>query len=230
MSDKPKISIIIPVYNEEKLIAGTLADLGSTGCELIVADGGSVDNTAALAEEKGARVISSEPGRGRQLNRGAEEAGGEILFFLHADTLPPPGFQYLIINTLAKKDIMAGFFSLGINAEGFSFRLLEKGAALRSSCLNMPYGDQGMFLTKKRFNEVGGFPETEIMEDVRFVKKLAGKGKIELLPEKVSTSGRRWSERGLVRVTVVNQLLLCGFFLGVPARFLARFYYGRKDI
>ncbi len=230
MKTLPRISIIIPALNEELLIRETLSSLRLQDCELIMVDGGSMDNTVGLACEKGARVLSSEPGRGRQLNKGAAAARGEILLFLHADTTLPQNFQPLVTGALKRKGAVAGAFRLGIDAGGARFRLLEKGAALRSLVLGLPYGDQAIFLRRETFEEIGGFPEQEIMEDVSLVRKLAEKGKIEILPESVLTSGRRWHKRGVAVTTLLNQLLLCGFFLGLSPRFLARCYYGRKHI
>lgn len=230
MTANPLISIIIPAKNEERVIAGTLAGLDRRGCELIVVDGGSSDHTVSLAEKSGAKVLIAGSGRGRQLNLGAEKAEGEILLFLHADTMLPRDFQSRVIRTVKKKGVAAGAFSLGIRGEGLKYRLLEKGIELRSQILGLPYGDQAVFLGREIFFEVGGYPDLPIMEDVGLIKKLRGKGEINLLGEKVLTSGRRWRKHGVVKVTVINQLLLWAFLLGLSPRFLFRCYYGGKEI
>lgn len=216
--------------NEERVIATTLAGLDRRGCELIVVDGGSSDHTVSFAEKCGATVLISKPGRGRQLNMGAEKAKGGILLFLHADTMLPRDFQSPVISTIKEDGVAAGAFRLGIQAEGWRYRLLEKGIELRSQILGLPYGDQAVFLHRETFLEVGGYPDLPIMEDVGLIKKLRGKGKINLLTEKVLTSGRRWQKHGVVKVTVVNQLLLWAFLLGLPPSFLFRCYYGGKEI
>jgi rSAM/selenodomain-associated transferase 2 len=227
----PFISIIIPTLNEEKNLAHTLQPLRNiNGCEVIIVDGGSSDGTVSLAREAGCRTIDSSRGRGRQMNTGAGAATAEILLFLHADTVLPANFEQLILQTLARQDIVAGAFSLGFDSQANSLACIAWGANLRSRFLHLPYGDQALFTSRTCFHAVGGFPEMEIMEDFVFVKRIRKKGRIAILPEKVITSARRWQNLGILRTTLINQLILCSHGLGVPPATLARWYQRMRGL
>ena len=220
-----KISIIIPVLNEAAIIEDTLCQLRlSSEEEVIVVDGGSRDRTVPLAQAQEAKVICTAPGRAHQMNRGAAVATGEILLFLHADTRLPPNYATLVRDALAAPKTVAGAFQLRIDGQGRSLRLVEKMVNGRSHFLNLPYGDQAIFLKADLFEEMGGFTNLPIMEDFAFVKRLQQRGRIKILPAAVITSGRRWQKLGVFRTTVVNQLIIIGYFLGVPLATLARWY------
>jgi rSAM/selenodomain-associated transferase 2 len=228
MSTDPKtslISVIIPTLNEEATLAETLARLhGIDGLEVIVADGGSKDRTIALAEEAGAMVLSSRPGRGQQQNSGAATATGDILLFLHADTILPDGFPAMIRNSLDLAGVAAGAFSLAIDLPGITIKFIEKMANWRSRWLQLPYGDQALFVKADTFQQAGGFPEIEIMEDFALLRVLGKTGKIMIRPEKVLTSGRRWQKLGVLRTTLINQAMIIGYFLGRSPTSLASWY------
>ncbi|NTV13331.1 MAG: glycosyltransferase family 2 protein [Desulfobulbaceae bacterium] len=230
MSIAPKISsisVIIPTWNEAANLPATLAALGrADAVEIIVADGGSSDATVALAQAAGLRLVLTPPGRARQQNAGAAGASGEILLFLHADTLLPAGFAEEIRACLNQPGVVAGAFHLGIAGEGWGLRLVERLANWRSRWLQMPYGDQGLFLRRESFVGLGGFPEQEIMEDFALVRRLRQLGRVELLALPVLTSARRWQKLGVIRTTLLNQLLLLGYFLGVAPARLAGWYRG----
>jgi len=219
------ISIIIPALNEAAAIVRTLARLeGVKNLEAIVVDGGSTDGTAALAVSRGARVIQSKPGKAVQMNTGAKAAAGNILVFLHADTLLPENFSHQIVSALNQNGAVAGAFRLTINSTRAGIRFIERMANLRSRLLQLPYGDQALFMGKVLFEEIGGFPELPIMEDFILIRRLKHKGKIVLLPESVMTSPRRWLHFGIFKTWLINQLIIIAYYLGVSPEKLNRWY------
>jgi rSAM/selenodomain-associated transferase 2 len=217
------ISIIIPTLNEAQHIS-ILQPLLKTGTEIIVVDGGSTDDTVKLARGLGFRVETCSGGRGAQLNFGAHCATSPILLFLHADTLLPQGFKQMVTACLANPDIILGAFRLQVEGADWLLKGIIEIANLRSQLLQLPYGDQAFFLRKENFNLLGGFPELPIMEDYVFVRQTKKMGKVITLPQKVTTSGRRWQRMGPLRTTLMNQLIICAYYLGVPAQTLALFY------
>jgi rSAM/selenodomain-associated transferase 2 len=224
-----KISIIIPVLNEAIQIQKNLFKLlKETDIEIIVVDGGSQDRTVNLVKELGIKVIiASQAGRANQMNSGAAAATGDILLFVHIDTQLPIAYPEIIKQTLMQPQIIAGAFELAIESPQKSLRLVEKMVNLRSRFFSLPYGDQAIFLKASVFNEIGGFANLPIMEDFELVQRLKKKGKIALAPAKVITSGRRWQKLGVVKTTLINQLIILGYYLGISPTKLARFY-GRK--
>jgi rSAM/selenodomain-associated transferase 2 len=223
------ISIIIPALNEQQVLGATLARLqNQADCEQIVVDGGSSDATVALARAAGCRVLECPRGRGRQMNAGAAAASGRVLLFVHADTLLPANFKQVILTALTHPGIAGGAFSLGIDSTARSLAAIALFANLRSRLFQLPYGDQALFTTSRTFAGVGGFPEMAIMEDFVFVKRLQEHGKIVILPDRAITSARRWQNRGVIRTTLINQLIVCGHALGVPPETLAAWYRGRR--
>lgn len=219
-----RISIIIPVLNEVNTIKQTLASLkNASSVEIIVVDGGSKDETIAVAKSFGVEVISSDLGRATQMNMGAKVATGDILLFLHADTRIAPNFDILIRQALAG-DFIAGAFELKIDANLPGIRLIEKMVNLRSHLFSLPYGDQAIFISSKVFHQIGGFPNLPIMEDFVFIRQLKKLGKINIIPQPVITSGRRWQKLGVIKTTLINQLIIIGYFLGVSPDQLARWY------
>ncbi|MCF4967060.1 TIGR04283 family arsenosugar biosynthesis glycosyltransferase [Nostoc sp. CMAA1605] len=215
-----KISIIIPTLNEAGNIKQTIATTQpSTNIEIIVVDAGSQDDTVAIAESLGVKVILSTPGRAVQMNTGAAVASGEILLFLHADTRLPPGFDDMIRTSLQQVGVRAGAFTLQIDASPFALRLVEWGVKWRSHFWQMPYGDQAIFITKAVFQEIGCFPELPIMEDFELMRRLKHQGKIVILATPVITSARRWLQKGILQTTLINQIMIIGYLFGVaPAR------------
>jgi rSAM/selenodomain-associated transferase 2 len=228
------ISIIIPTLNEEQVLGKTLCRLqnakNSANCELIIVDGGSSDATLSIAQKAGCKTISSPRGRGRQMNSGAAAAMGEVLLFLHADTLLPDNFPGLILNATNQPGIAAGAFSLAIDSPSKVLATIACLANLRSRRLRLPYGDQALFTTRTMFAAIGGFPEIEIMEDFVFIQKIKKIGKIVILPERATTSARRWQNMGIIRTTLINQLIVCGYSLGVPPVKLAGWYRRLRGI
>ncbi|MBL9190152.1 MAG: TIGR04283 family arsenosugar biosynthesis glycosyltransferase [Opitutaceae bacterium] len=221
------VSVVIPALNEEETLPVTLAAVRAGGpFEIIVVDGGSRDRTLAVARAHEAIGLSAEGGRASQLNAGAAAAVGEFLLFLHADTLPPPGYADIVRATLARPGVAAGAFAFAITGEFSGRRLIEAGANWRARRLGLPYGDQGLFLRRDAFEGLGGFPVQSIMEDYAMVRRLKSRGDIVVTPEAALTSGRRWRERGAIQTMAINQLVLAGYALGVAPARLARWYRG----
>lgn len=220
-----KISIIIPVLNEAKNLASVLASTQpSENVEAIVVDGGSEDDTVEIAQAWGVKVLSAPAGRAQQMNRGAAAATGQILLFLHADTRLPVGFDKLIRATLAQPRVIAGAFALRIDASLWSLRLIEIGVNWRSRYLQMPYGDQAIFLTAAVFHQIGRFPEFPMMEDFEMMRRLRRCGRIAIVEEPVLTSGRRWLQKGVCQTTLINQLAIVSYLIGISPEQIVRWY------
>lgn len=218
-----KISIIIPVLNEAKAIAQTINQAqNATAVEIIVVDGGSTDGSIEAAS--GVKIISAPVGRAIQMNAGAATANGDILLFLHADTLLPVGFDTWVRQILAQPGIIAGAFQLKIDGTTPGLRLVEKMVNLRSRYFQMPYGDQAIFLKTTTFQQLGGFPNQPIMEDFELIRRLQQQGKIALSPLPVLTSARRWQKLGILKTTLINQIVIIAYFLGVSPDRLASWY------
>ncbi|MDH4320677.1 MAG: TIGR04283 family arsenosugar biosynthesis glycosyltransferase [Desulfobulbaceae bacterium] len=229
MSIDPKtsvISVVIPTLNAADGLAAALAlVVGEPGVEVVLVDGGSRDETVAIAKARGVRVLDSAPGRGRQMNAGAAVTCGDILLFLHGDTVLPAGFAALVRETLARPEVAAGAFRLSFaRPTGLALGMVAWGANLRSRWFGRPYGDQALFVRRELFTALGGFPELPIMEDVVLVSNLRRHGRIVTRPEEVVTSARRWQREGVWRHTLRNQLILFGFYLGVAGERLAGWY------
>jgi rSAM/selenodomain-associated transferase 2 len=225
------LSVIIPVLNEAANLPKTLATIQTATkldiMEIIVVDGGSQDDSVAVATSLGAKVIASQPGRAHQMNRGAEIATGEVLLFLHGDTRLSPGFDSLIQQTLAQPRVVAGAFELKIEGAGIGLRLVEWGVQWRSRLFQLPYGDQALFLPASVFRKIGGFPELPIMEDFEFVQRLKQLGKVAIAPLPVFTCDRRWQKLGVVRTTLLNQWVILAYFAGISPEQIRRWYRGK---
>ncbi|MBD2604452.1 TIGR04283 family arsenosugar biosynthesis glycosyltransferase [Scytonema hofmannii FACHB-248] len=227
--DGAKISIIIPVLNEAENIRQAIACTQlSTNIEVIVVDGGSQDDTNKIASDLKVTIISSLPGRAVQMNKGATLAKGDILLFLHADTRLPTGFDVMIRTALQPTGTVAGAFALRIDAEMVSLRLVEWGVNMRSRFWQMPYGDQAIFLTKQTFNKIGNFPELPFMEDFEIMRRLKRIGRITIIPVPVITSARRWLQKGIWKTTLINQIIIIAYLLGIPPQRLIRWYRQKK--
>jgi len=225
------ISIIVPALNEAQNIPATLAGLQNCGeVEIIVVDGGSHDRTAAIAASLGARVITTAPCRSLQMNAGAAAARGEVLLFLHADTRLPKDFIPSVMTAVSRKGFCAGAFALRIDSPLRALRFIEHMANLRARCLQLPYGDQALFMRRETFNAVGGFPQLPIMEDFELLRRLKRRGKIVLLPQAVLTSPRRWLKIGILKTWLINQTIVLAYCLGVAPQRLERWYSRKKGI
>ncbi len=222
-SPTPRVSFVIPALDEAERLPGLLADLRSfpLAHEVIVADGGSADGTAARAAALGARVLAAPRGRGRQLRAGATAAGAPVLCFLHADMR----LDAAALEALARAAAAGGAWALRLRiaAPGWRFRLVELGANLRARA-GLPYGDQALLLPRALYQAAGGYPDVPLMEDVALVRALRRHGGVRLLSAAVAASPRRWCKDGVLRRTLRNWALVSAYLLGVPPERLARHY------
>ncbi|MBW4656065.1 MAG: TIGR04283 family arsenosugar biosynthesis glycosyltransferase [Kaiparowitsia implicata GSE-PSE-MK54-09C] len=224
-----QISVIIPVLNEASSIGDRLRELSATPeVEVIVVDGGSQDDTVAVAESFGPNVLHTHPGRAHQMNIGAAAASGGILLFLHADTQLPPQFADWVRAVLAEPGVVAGAFELAVAGQQTGLRWVEWGVKWRSRLLQMPYGDQAIFLRQSEFIAAGGFPQLPMMEDYALVQQLRQRGRVAIAPATVVTSSRRWARLGVLRTTLLNQLIIMGYHLGVSPETLLRWYHRKS--
>ncbi len=215
-----RISVIIPTFNEADEIDRAVASaLQPRGVEVLVVDGASTDGTIEIARRLGGRILQAERGRAAQMNAGAQAARGDVLLFLHADTRLPSGFEEAVQALMAERRIAAGAFRLVIDAPSAALRLIAAAANWRARRLQMPYGDQAIFLSSELFRSLGGYADLPFMEDFEFVRRLRRHGRIEVLSEPVLTSARRWRQVGTWRTTLINQLAIAAYFAGVsPSR------------
>ena len=220
---KRLISAIIPARNEEKLISQSVDRLRrSLVHEVIVADGGSSDLTVSTARAHGAKVVHSPPGRGIQMNCGAQAAAGDVLLFVHADTALPQDLDRYIQTALAQRHTVAGAFRLRIDDGRRAFRVIERYANWRSRWRQMPYGDQAIFLSSNMFIDIGRYRDMAAMEDLDLVRRLRRAGRIVTVAADAMTSARRWQRDGIWRTTMINQVCILGYRLGIcPTRIAA---------
>lgn len=225
-SDIYKISVIIPVINEEKNLIKLFSNLvQKQEIEFIFVDGGSNDNTVNLIKKAGFKVILSPIlRRSYQMNLGAKKAQGKILLFLHGDTILPDNYDQVIINTVQKNNFIAGAFKLKIDNHKPLFRFIETLINWRSQYLSLPYGDQGIFIPKQIFDGINGYKDLAIMEDFDLIKRVKKIGKIYIVNASVITSARRWEKVGIVKTTLINQLIIMGYYLKIKPEKLALFY------
>ena len=220
------ISVVIPTLNEASILGSALDTVReSENVEIIVADGGSEDETMEVAGAHNVRRLRVPACRSAQMNAGAKEARGEILLFLHADTRLPENWANLVRMELDKPGVAGGAFGLALDENPRWSRIIEGLANMRSRWLHMPYGDQAIFIGSDLFHLMGGFEEMPIMEDFEFMRRLRKRGRISIIPEPAVTSARRWRESGIWWTTAVNQAVIIGYFLGVSPRLLARLYH-----
>ena len=221
-TDQPIISVIIPALNEEKGVREAIASATSAvGVQVIVADGGSTDGTVRIARACGVSVVTGQAGRALQMNAAAATARGSILLFLHADTQLPKHFDQAVRSTLGRTGVVAGAFRLAIDAPRPALRWMEIAANLRSRLLQLPYGDQAIFVRTDTFERMRGFAAVPAMEDYEFICRLRRIGRVGLCPNTVKTSARRWLTQGVWRTAVVHQLMVAGYHLGVSPDRLA---------
>jgi len=207
-----KISEIMPVLYEEKGLEKKLRSLNLTESEeLIVVDGGSSDRTVEIASNFTELVYCTQSGRARQMNLGARKAVGDILLFLHADCILPEHAFQIIRATLSRNNTVAGAFDLSIDSPSLCFRVIERWANIRSRITRTPYGDQGIFIIKDTFEELGGYADIPIMEDIEIVRRLNKKGGMALIRQRIKASPRRWQKEGLFYTSVRNWALALAY-------------------
>jgi rSAM/selenodomain-associated transferase 2 len=220
----PSLSVVIPALDAAASLQATLASLGDVG-EIIVVDGGSRDDTVALAERGGARVVRAERGRGRQLAAGAAVARGDWLLFLHADTRLQTGWLPEVQAAIADQAnrMRAAVFQFGLDDAAPQARRLERLVALRCALFALPYGDQGLLIHRAFYDALGGFRPIPLMEDVDMVRRI-GRRRLVMLQSTALTSAARWQRDGWLRRSARNLTCLTLFGLGVPAARIARIY------
>jgi rSAM/selenodomain-associated transferase 2 len=218
------LSVIIPTLNEESCLAETLCHLRERRPhEILVVDGGSSDATCAIAS-RDAILLQGPRGRAAQMNHGARNASGEGLLFLHADCWLEERALEAAAACLQRRGVAAGCFRMRVNATGLVYRSIDAAATARVRLTGLVYGDQGLFLTRRQFEEVGGFPPVRLMEDVLISKELRRRGRIEVASRRIFVSPRRWHHQGAIRQTLRNWTLTALAAGGVDPDRLAAFY------
>lgn len=225
-----RISIVIPTLNAAEALQCSLPPLAAFGVldlirEVILADGGSTDKTAAIAEAAGARMVAADPGRGPQLVVGAESAGGDWLLFLHADTALSPGWDDVVRGFIADPGNIrrAACFRLAFDDSRLGARRIAWLANLRSRVLGLPYGDQGLLISRAFYRALGGFRPISLMEDVDLARRV-GWRRLTMLKAVATTSAARYRRDGFWLRPARNLFCLALWFLGVPPRTIARLY------
>lgn len=225
-----KISAVIPVFNESETLPAMLESLAAFPglFEIVLVDGGSTDGTrAAIAASlpPKARLVSSERGRGHQLNAGAKAAHGDVLLFLHADTRLPPDAMQRIEEALSGPTLAGGGFRMRfLDERPRILRLVEAGINFRTRLFRDPTGDQAIFCRQTAFAAIGGFAAWPLFEDVDFMRRLRGYGPCRIVPSPVRTSARRYIAWGVVRTVLYMGALRVGYWLGISPARLNRWY------
>jgi len=220
-----RVSVIIPVLNEEKSIGSTIAALNALAPhEVIVVDGGSGDRTCRISVEAGAKALMTGPGRARQMNRGALEATGDVLLFLHADTRLPTSALRDIAAALNDARYVGGRFDVELDSDRWLLKVVGFMISLRSRLSKVGTGDQAIFVRREMFAELGGFPDMPLMEDIAFCRMLKRAGEVACLKSKVVTSARRWETDGVWRTIFRMWTLKLLYLAGVPPARLKQFY------
>jgi rSAM/selenodomain-associated transferase 2 len=216
------ISVVIPTLDEAACIAGSVGSVIGPGIEVIVVDGGSRDETRRLAQDAGARVLTSERGRARQLRMGGENTTGDVVLFLHADTRLESGWQEAIRQALSDPECAGGAFTFRFAERGARERWIELGVALRIALFRLPYGDQALFVRRSVLERMGGIPIVPMMEDLDLVRAIKHAGRLKILRPKAITSSRRYERAGGLRTVVLHQWALLAWWLGLDRGRLAK--------
>lgn len=218
-----RLAVILPTLDEAATIASVVARARLEADEVVVSDGGSRDATRSLAVESGAVVVLSPPGRGAQLRCGVEHSSAEILLFLHADTLLPPGAGPLVRRAI-ERGAVGGGFAMRWDDPGLLFRVGERWINLRTRLTAAPLGDQAQFATRHAYEAAGGFPDWPLLEDLRFIRRLRRQGRLAMLRPPVVSSARRFRRLGIARALAINWTIFALYALGISPHRLARLY------
>lgn len=227
------ISVIIPTLNAESGLAAAMSALVPATVdglvrEVIVVDGGSTDRTLKIADQAGARIVKTGPGRGGQLQGGAAAARFPWLLFLHADTVLEPGWEREVGALIERIEVgqrteTAAAFRFALDDTGFLPRLIEWGVATRCTVLRLPYGDQGLVIPRRLYEQVGGYKDMPLMEDVDIVRRL-GRRRTLILRSSAVTSAVRYRRDGYAMRVSRNLLCLVLYYLRVSPQTIARLY------
>jgi rSAM/selenodomain-associated transferase 2 len=229
------ISAIIPTLNEERIIMATVAHTAALGFdELIVVDGGSLDQTPVLVEsyrrrtqspaQSPVRLMTAPCGRARQMNEGAKASRGEILLFLHADTQLPDDAKTMIETTLADQRMVGGRFDVRFDRPSMWGTIISRMMSWRSRLSGIATGDQALFVRRHIFEQIGGFADMPLMEDIDFSRRLKRTGATAALTATVTTSFRRWERQGPLRTILLMWALRFLYWVGVRSHTLSRWY------
>lgn len=225
-----RVSIIIPTLDAAEALHRSLPPLAGFAAldlirEVIVADGGSADETPAIAEATGARFVQAEKGRGMQLAAGADAARGDWLLFLHADTVLQPGWDRAVRDFIGEDGNLrrAGYFRFALDDGRPGARRVQWLANLRARVLGLPYGDQGLLISRGLYRHLGGFRPLALMEDVDLARRI-GRGRLRMLAAVAVTSAERYRRGGFWRRPMRNQFCLFLWFIGVPLERIMRIY------
>jgi hypothetical protein len=226
------VSVVIPTLEAADRIGPCLGALGEALMhgvihEVIIADGGSTDGISGIGEAVGARVVTAPPGRGTQLAAGARAARGRWLLFLHADTVLSPGWGAAVLDHIQRRPGHAGYFTLQFDTPGPAPRVVAGWANLRAALFALPYGDQGLLVSRLLYDRVGGYPDIPLMEDVALVRRI-GRRRLARLRAGAVTSAARYGADGWLRRGWRNLTTLALYFLGADPQRLARRYAGSR--
>ena len=219
------LAIVVPMLDEAATLPALLVHLAgwrARGCEVVLVDGGSRDDSVAMARAAGLRVVVAERGRARQMNAGAQACGGALLLFLHADTRLPEAADAMVRAALAVQ--AWGRFDVRIDGRPLMLRVVAALMNLRSRLSGIATGDQAIFVRREVFEALGGFPDQPLMEDIELSCRLLRVSRPACLRARVRTSGRRWEQRGVWRTIALMWRLRWAYWRGVPAERLAEAY------
>ena len=216
-----KLSVVIPALDEASQIAAAVGSVAGDADEVIVVDGGSRDGTPGRATAEGANVVSSSPGRAIQLGVGANTAKGDVILFLHADTVLGEGWERDLRCALADPAVVGGAFRFRLAERSWRFRWLEWGTRFRVAVFGLPYGDQAIFVRRQVLDAIGGVPQVPILEDLDLVKRMRRQGRLAHLPVPAITSARRYRDAGVFRTVFRHLLAAAAWALGVDRQNIA---------
>lgn len=221
-----KLSVVVPTLDEEQVIVATLRALraGASGAEIIVVDGGSSDQSVALALPNCDLLLQAGRGRAVQMNAGASAAHSDALAFVHADTSVPLTFQRDIEAALRDPRVVGGRFDVRLDDPALALRAIGALISIRSRLTRTATGDQAIFARREVFERLGGFPQIELCEDLEFARRLKRCGRIACVRSQVVTSARRWRQEGLVTAVLRMWLIRLLFLAGVSPKKLKSLY------
>lgn len=225
--NEPSIAIVVPVLNEAEFLHAVLSQLkGIAANEVIFVDGGSTDGTDDLLRASGVQWVSSLAGRAAQMNCGASKTKSDILLFVHVDTAINSSHIEAIRHAMRDEKIAGGRFDVHLSGTHPMFRVIEYMMNLRSRLTKISTGDQAIFVRRKVFERLGGFPDQPLLEDVEFSRKIKCAGRLASLRQCVETSSRRWEQHGVLRTIVLMWWLRLRYWMGADPARLWRLYYG----